>query len=213
MMIFAGSCTVVGIAFQPETYAPVILARKARRLRKADPVGNKHLYAESERADWSIRAVLHRTIFRPFQMLVKELILVLVTVYLSIVYGVIYALFEAFPVIFIQKRGLTISQDGIIFLGVGLGAALGALLNLYFTRQYPQLMKSWRGFPPPEERLFGAMAGGILLIISIFWLGWTGQYPSVPWYVPMLSTILIGISINLVFMSFLVRVPVGPVDS
>ena len=91
MMIFAGSCTLLGFFFLPETYAPVLLARKAKRLRKADPEKNKDLYAESERVSWAPKAVLERTIFRPFKMLLVEPILLLATIYLSVVYGVIYA--------------------------------------------------------------------------------------------------------------------------
>jgi MFS family permease len=32
MMIFAGACTVVGLVFLPETYAPTLLARKVSHL-------------------------------------------------------------------------------------------------------------------------------------------------------------------------------------
>jgi hypothetical protein len=50
------------------------------------------------------------------------------------------------------------------------------------------------------------MIGGPVLVIGIFWLGWTGNYPSsVPWYVPALSTIFVGTGISLIFISFLVR--------
>ena len=57
---------------------------------KEDPVGSKDLYAEHEKQDWSVSAVIHRTIFRPFHMLALEPILVLVTIYLSIVYGLLF---------------------------------------------------------------------------------------------------------------------------
>jgi len=89
-MIFAGTCMPT-LFFLPETYAPVLLTEKAKRLRAADPVGNKDLYAEAEREDWSLNGVLHRTIYRPFEMLVLEPILVLLTVYMSLVYGLLYA--------------------------------------------------------------------------------------------------------------------------
>lgn len=90
-MIFAGSCTLLGLFFLPETFAPVLLTRKAERLRRADPEKNKDLYTESERVSWAPRAVLERTIFRPFKMLLVEPILLLATIYLSVAYGVIYA--------------------------------------------------------------------------------------------------------------------------
>ncbi|PCH37153.1 MFS general substrate transporter [Wolfiporia cocos MD-104 SS10] len=203
MMIFAGSCTVVASIFVPETYAPVLLQKKAQRLRKADPIGNANLYAEHEKADWSIKGVLHRTLYRPIHMLAIEPILLLVTIYLSLVYGVLYALFEALPVIFVGTRGFTIGESGLVFIGVGIGTTIGAATFLPLTRHYPELMKKWHGFPPPEQRLFGAMLGGITLVIGCFWLGWTGNYPSVPWIVPALGTIPIGASVSMVFISFL----------
>jgi multidrug resistance protein len=203
MMIFAGVCTTIMVILLPETYAPVILLKKMKKLRKEDPVGSKNLYAEHEQQDWSTMGVIRRTLFRPFHMLALEPILVLVTIYLSIVYGLLYALFEAFPIIFIVKRGFTVSQNGLIFIGIGIGTSIGATISYYTSVHYPALIKKWKGFPPPEHRLFGAMIGSPILVIGIFWLGWTGQYVNIPWYVPALSTIFVGAGINLIFMSFL----------
>ena len=90
MMIFAGVSTAIVMVLFPETYAPVILLEKKNKLIKEDPIGSKDLYAEHEKQDWSITAVIHRTIFRPFHMLVLEPILVLVIFYLSVVYGILY---------------------------------------------------------------------------------------------------------------------------
>jgi len=112
--------------------------------------------------------------------------------------------FEAFPIIFIEKRSFSIAQGGLVFIGVGIGTTIGSIINVYTTAHYPELIKKWRGFPPPEQRLFGAMIGSPCLVIGIFWLGWTGQYTSVHWYIPALSTIFIGMSISLIFISFLV---------
>jgi hypothetical protein len=63
---------------------------KAERLRKADPVRNKDLRAEGE-VKFSLAVLFEQTILRPFKMLVQEPILVLVTIYLSMVYAVLYA--------------------------------------------------------------------------------------------------------------------------
>ncbi|KAJ7088126.1 MFS polyamine transporter [Mycena epipterygia] len=203
MMIFAGTCTLVMIVALPETYAPVLLLKKLNARRAADPVATQHLFAAHEKQDWSPRGVIHRTLFRPFRMLAGEPILVLVTIYLSLIYGVMYCLFEAFPIIFVEKRGFTIAQNGLVFIGIGIGTTLGAALNVFFLRHYPALIKTWRGFPPPEERLWGGMVGGCAFVVGIFWLGWSGQYASVPWYVPALSTVLVGMGISAIFISFL----------
>lgn len=64
---------------------------QAIKLRRDDAKLNQNIYAEHEKQDWSAKGILHRTIYRPFYMLYKEPILVLVTIYLSIVYGILYA--------------------------------------------------------------------------------------------------------------------------
>lgn len=113
MMIFSGIMAVLTILCVPETYAPVILYKKVglrhpppvfvfsltnqtppqvKALRKADPVENEHhLFAAYEKQDWSIGGVINRTLFRPFHILFVELVLFLITIYISVVYGVLYA--------------------------------------------------------------------------------------------------------------------------
>jgi DHA1 family multidrug resistance protein-like MFS transporter len=59
-------------------------------LRKENPEKNHELYASHERLDNSPKALLHRTLFRPFHMLLVEPMLQVVTVYISIVYGLLY---------------------------------------------------------------------------------------------------------------------------
>ncbi|KIK54761.1 hypothetical protein GYMLUDRAFT_176754 [Collybiopsis luxurians FD-317 M1] len=205
MFIFAGTSTLAMIMLLPETYAPVLLAKKARRLRKASETEEEkeRIFAEHEKQDFRPGPLIHRTLFRPFQMLLMEPILVLVTVYLSIVYGVLYALFEAFPVIFMERHGFSLTQNGLIFIGVGIGTTLGALTNYYFSLQYSKHIPRWKGFPPAEYRLYGAMVGAPILVVGAFWLGWTGEYASIHWAVPAVATIVLGYAISLIFISFL----------
>lgn len=117
-------------------------------------------------------------------------------------------MFEAVPLIFTGTYQFSVSNDGLIFIGIGIGATLATVINFWFLRRYPRLLKEWYGFPPPEERLYSAMLGGPVLAIGIFCLGWSGNYDSVPWWVPGISTILIGLAITLIFNSFTVRGPV-----
>ncbi|SPO25527.1 probable mfs-multidrug-resistance transporter [Ustilago trichophora] len=203
MMIFAALCWALIVLFMPETFAPVLLVRKAKRLRKLDPQGNKDLYAPHEKSDWSIGGIAHRTLLRPFQILAQEPILVLITIYLSVVYGILYGLFEAVPVIFEMKRGFNLGESGLIFIAVGLGTTIGGIINVFVQLRYRQLAPFWHNTPPPEERLWGSLIAGPILVLGAFWLGWTGEYVAVPWYVPALALIPVGISFTLVFISLL----------
>ena len=66
------------------------ICHKAKRLRTADPIKNKDLLAQGE-VKFTVADFLEQTIVRPFKMLIEEPILVLVTVYISMVYAVLYA--------------------------------------------------------------------------------------------------------------------------
>lgn len=111
--------------------------------------------------------------------------------------------FEAVPIVFVEKRHFGLDADGLMFLGVGIGTCVGSLINFIFARRYASLTVRWRGFPPPEERLYGAMIAGPSLVVGALWFGWAGQYASVHWVVPALGLILIGLSISLIFSSLL----------
>jgi hypothetical protein len=145
-------------------------------------------------------------------MMMKEVILDLVTIYLAICYSVLYALFEAFPVIFIERRHLSVTDGSLMFIGVGIGSTLGALAFAISMRRYLELNKKWKGFPPPEERLGVAKITAPGLVVGILWLGWTGEYASIPWYVPALSGVVLGFCISPIFGSFTayLRIPPPP---
>lgn len=68
--------------FLEETFAPVLLKRKAVRLRKE---GNTKAWAPHERQDFSFKGIAERTLFRPFHILALEPMLVLITIYISVV--------------------------------------------------------------------------------------------------------------------------------
>jgi len=193
------------------------------------------MFAEIETRSMSLQEYLDRTVYRPFKMLLTEpsvLITMYLAFVYGIVFAstlspcllhpptppshtytlttlarrcVTTAVLEVYPAIFIGRRGMTIDQDGLMFIGMGAGVVLGLPLAIVLERGYPRLMMEWRGFPPPECRLHGAMLGGPALVVGIFWLGWTGDTISIPWYVPALSGICLGGSICLIFISFSVR--------
>ena len=55
--------------------------------------------------------------------------------------------------------------------------------------------------PPPEERLPMGVLGGIIFSIGFFWFGWS-SYPSISYWVPLLSGLAFGVSLMFLFVSF-----------
>jgi len=89
----------------------------------------------------------------------------------------------------------------MIFIGIGLGSVLGRFIQLYLARHMNKMMPKWHGHPPCEMNLTGAMVAGPFLVGGILGLGWTGAYAYIPWWVPALSTVCLGMGFNLAFIS------------
>lgn len=70
-----------------ETYGPVLLVTKARRLRHES--GNWALHARHEEWDVSLQELANRFLMRPFRLLATP-ICFLVALYASFVYGILY---------------------------------------------------------------------------------------------------------------------------
>ena len=78
----------------PETYAPTILSKRARRLRKE--TGDNSYVTEHEISRRPLSEELKVFILRPFQLLFMELIVFLISIYMSVLYGLLYMFFVAY---------------------------------------------------------------------------------------------------------------------
>jgi MFS family permease len=93
-LIIAGAIYVLMVLTVPETYAPTILLKRARRLRKE--TGDSTYVTEQELDSRPLAERLQVYIFRPFQLLFTEIIVFLVTLYMSVLYGLLYMFFIAY---------------------------------------------------------------------------------------------------------------------
>ena len=92
-MIFAGVMMLFK-ASVPETYAPVILKRRAKKLRKE--TGDPNIMTEQEMFKVPFSEMMKDTLIRPFEMLATEPILLLLSMYIALIYGLLVSLFSAF---------------------------------------------------------------------------------------------------------------------
>ena len=78
----AGFCLVVSFFTLPETYGPVLLARKAQRIRKE--TGDERYYAPVEASKLPIGRRLYNILAMPFKILFLEPMLMSIVVYQSV---------------------------------------------------------------------------------------------------------------------------------
>ncbi|KAK9471299.1 major facilitator superfamily domain-containing protein [Dipodascopsis tothii] len=197
--IMAFAATVL-VLFCEETYAPVVLKDKARRLRRE--TGNWCIHARQEEVQLSFKELVERNLSRPLKMLFQEPILFLISLYTAFVYGILYLLLEVYPLIFYNGYHMSAGVSELPYLGCVVGQILGGIIVLAFEPYTFRKIEANGGLPVPEVRLLPTIIGGISFTIGLFWLTWAGNYPDkVHWIVPTLAGIFAGIGLISIFLS------------
>ncbi|KAI5803017.1 major facilitator superfamily domain-containing protein [Geopyxis carbonaria] len=196
--IFNGADLVIW-TWQPETHASTILGLKCKRLIKE--TGNIHLRHTTHGIPTS--AVLKVALLRPFQLLLLEPIVILTTVFVAMIWGILYLYFGAYPIVFTLHYGWDDGPAGAAMMGIGIGAILSAGAAGYSNKLYQQLcVTHGKNGKFPEGRLPLAMLSAILAPISIFWFAWTSK-GDIHWLAPVASGVLFGFSMAILFISFI----------
>ncbi|KAF5313288.1 hypothetical protein D9619_002999 [Psilocybe cf. subviscida] len=199
LAIFALVCEVFIIFTIPETYPPVLFVKKAQAKRLE--TGDNRYWAKLERQDVNFKQRAKKVLSQPFIVLFTEPMLMALTLYMSFVYGCLYILFTAYPIVFTQGHGFSPGVSGLMFLPIPIGGALAVILYIYYynPRYERQGVICSPRSVPPEFRLEVSTWAGPLFTISFFWFAWT-SFPHLSYWVPMLAGLLIGYSIQLIFL-------------
>ena len=194
-MAFAGVMWIL-MATIPETYAPVILKKRAKRLRKE--TGNDNIMTEQEAKPLSFMELVNNNLVRPLKFIVTEPVLDLVCSFVALIYALLYAFFFAYPVIFDELYGYGDDKIGLMYIPILIGAGLAVTLTPVLESWYKAMCK--RRKPVPEDRLIGAMIGSPFPCIALFILGATSQ-KHIIWVGPALSGIAFGFGMVLIYYS------------
>lgn len=196
--IISGVLCALCALFTSESYAPVILQRKTLRLRKQ--TGNPDLRSKLDNG-LTPSALLQRSIIRPSKMLLYSPIVMMMSLYMSVIYGLLYLLFTTFTFVFEDNYGFSENDVGLVYIGMGAGMLIGLLaLGLTSDRISKSLAARYNnGTMKPEYRLPPLIFGGLFVPIGMFIYGWCTD-KHVQWAVPLLGTLLVGIGIITAFM-------------
>lgn len=199
MAIFTGCLWIVGSLIIPETYTPVILSRRAKALtRRTGKVYTSSI--ERRQGKMTPRAAFEKALSRPWALLFLEPIVLLISIYMAILYGTLYMLFGAFPIVFEEKRGWSQGIGGLAFCGVAVGMIIGVVYSIFDNKRYARTEREHNGEAPPEARLPPAAMGAVAIPIGMFWFAWT-NYPSIHWIVCIIACVPFGFGMVLVFLS------------
>jgi hypothetical protein len=188
-----GSAAVI---FMRETYAVVLLKKKALRLRKET---NNSNYVSKFDTGLSSKILLKLAIVRPFKMLFLSPVVIILSTYTALVFAYLFLLFTTFTTVFEEQYGWSGEITGLAYLGIGTGLVVALVA---FSLLSDWLMKRQSGDGPmkPEYRL-PVMKWTVLLVpVGLFWYGWSAQAKTF-WFLPIMGTALIGCGAFCTFVS------------
>ncbi|KPI34565.1 Polyamine transporter 4 [Cyphellophora attinorum] len=182
---------LLGISFAvllplPETYKAELRQDSANRL---DRQGQSNL------------TILFKIgLGRPLRMLAVELVVLPCALVVAVCQTIFFSLYVALPVQLQREHGFSNYQIGLSFLAIFIGSVIGLVIlrvcdiKLAQPKLTQRLTEVNEGrLVSPRERLTGPLIGGILQVISLFWLAWTCR-KDIHWVVPLLALIPYGIS-------------------
>ncbi|KAH8591255.1 MFS multidrug transporter [Bisporella sp. PMI_857] len=197
----SGTLWMMGSLLIPETYSPVLLRRRAERLSKI--TGNIYKSKlDLDQGRIQLRKAFGTALSRPWLLLFTEPIVFLLSIYMAIIYGTLYMLFAAFPIVYQQKRGWNQGIGSLAFLGVFVGMILALIYTIPDNNRYNRSIQERGNKTIPEARLPPCMIGGIALPVGLFWFAWTNS-TSIHWIVSMLAGVPFGFGMVLVFLSIM----------
>ncbi|MCJ1332201.1 hypothetical protein MMC10_008893 [Thelotrema lepadinum] len=187
------ACALVqlnGLFSLRETYAPTILFKKARRLRKetGNPLLRTKFEASAERTPTKI---LTTAFSRPFILLGTQPIVQFLALYMAFLYGLMYLVLSTFPLLFTGTYHESLGISGLNYISLGLGFWAGAQLCAPLNDRIYRHLKATlgKGKGRPEFRVPLMLPGSIIIPIGLFIYGWTAQYQT-HWIGPNIGAVL-----------------------
>lgn len=200
MAIISGSSFLVLGFLLPESYGKTLLLRKAKRLRKI--TGNQNLTTPEEIANrtLSVREVVIDTLWRPLEVSVSEPVVLMINIYISLIYSIMYLWFEAFPIVFYEVHHFTLVEMGAAYLSIIVGIVIAALI--YMPVIYKTFTKKLLAGEPLQPEVFIpiAIVGSVLMPIGVFIFSWSSS-AQVHWIGPMIGAAIFAAGAFLIFQT------------
>lgn len=208
------------LATTRETLAPQLLMYKAGHFRKL--TGDDRFKTAAEAVGHSFAGVLQKNFTRPFVLAVEPIVL-LFTLYLTVVYIVLFTFLDGYTYIFQETYGINQGLSNLCFLGLLVGILLSmVLVPLVYSITKKQLARDGDDGTGKalnqETRIIFSMIGAPFIPIGLFWMGWTDYVsvlvkrsevnrnanetqPSISIWSPLVASAAVGFGVICVFMS------------
>ena len=191
----ASAFFIMSLILMSETSAPVILERKAKKLRAE--TGNTKLRSKLD-SGLATKELFKFSITRPAKMLTRSAICFAISLYVAITYTYLYILFTTFTAVFTTQYHWHGGTTGLSFLGLGVGSLIGQFIYIHYGNRTVSKHMA-RGDFQPEQRLQIMCIGGFFLPVGLLVYGWSANFQT-HYMVPIAGTGIIGFGLLMTFM-------------
>lgn len=183
-----------------ETNPKTLLERKTARLRAA--TANPKLQSKLSQPHFTPSQVLAQALIRPTMLLFRSPVLLIMSLYVALVFGLMYLLFTTFTDVFEGYYGFSAAISGLTYLGLGIALILAMVVFRTLGNKVLAARMKADGVdrPRPEHRLVLMIWFSPFVGLGLFVYGWTAHY-QVHWIVPLIGTALIGFGAFFVLVS------------
>ena len=160
--------TISAFFFLRESYPPILLERKANRLRKE--IGNENLRSKLA-SPLNPRALFKLSIVRPMKLLLFSPIVLALSTYMAVVYGYLYLLFTTITEVYEKQYHFSQGKVGLTYLGIGVGSLVGVVIFGIASDRIVKA-KSKTGEMKAEYRLPPMIPGSFIIPIGCEFPQW-----------------------------------------
>lgn len=184
--IFVAVLTVVSILFVPETDHS-----RLERLHNAKYAVHDANEVVSEKAKSTLPTQLStslrsfgnavvRSIKLPFHWLLTDRVVLVISIYTSLLYAIIYDFFVIIPFAFVTIRGFKPESIGLIYITLFIGFTMASANYLFIQGAINRRIraKSGEAMLPPETSLIHSIYGCSLAPVGLFLFAWTVPFTS-----------------------------------
>lgn len=174
---FQAAMIVLSFTAFHETYGPLILGRRAAKLRK--DTGDQRYYTAAERLDGSrlVRNVLLRALTRPLRLLATHPAIQCTALVSGFEYGVLYIVLSTFADMWIKHDHTSIETSGLHYIAIAGGELAGSQLGGWLMdKVYKRLTCRGNGEAKPEFHIPLMLPGAVIGALGLFLYGWAAQF-------------------------------------
>ncbi|KAK6859560.1 hypothetical protein PG995_003196 [Apiospora arundinis] len=176
--IFQAVMVAVSFVSFWETYAPVLLERRAARLRRETGDGRYYTTIGRRDAKKNLGRVISRAVSRPLRLLLFHPIIQLLGVISAFHYGLLYIVLSTFSDLWVKQYGQSVEMSGLHYIACALGEIAAAVVGgrlMDYMYHYMQ-RRLGRAEHTPELRVPLSYPGTIIGPLALFLYGWAAQY-------------------------------------